>query len=236
MNCKPSLSITLNFVFSTDHLDALLRYLKEQSLSHQKFVWVLNISRNGYKKLSSSRWMMMLIEILPPFDSFLHVLWLILYCFLSLIRNRPQTKRDSKVLVSETFYRCVCHSRLPLKCMNPKEQLCPCLDSSLIHMVIEQAPVLNLMFNGVIFYLHVNVPYGDHLDLNFAGNHLDNSSKTLIKIFSWSRQCNWSLYVIIVTSSRVREVISSGYQKKPEKRVENTKRSGVFLTNFEVFG
>lgn len=38
-----------------DHLDALLRYLKEQSLVHQKFVWVLNISRNGYKKLSLNR-------------------------------------------------------------------------------------------------------------------------------------------------------------------------------------
>jgi len=55
-----------------DHLDALLRYLKEQSLAHQKFVWVLNISRNGYKKLSL---------------------------------NRPQTKRDSKVLNLIRQYR-----------------------------------------------------------------------------------------------------------------------------------
>ncbi|XP_078369524.1 uncharacterized protein LOC144653411 isoform X2 [Oculina patagonica] len=38
-----------------DHLDALLRYLKEQSIAHQKFVWVLNVSRNGYKKLSLSK-------------------------------------------------------------------------------------------------------------------------------------------------------------------------------------
>lgn len=38
-----------------DHLDSLLRYLKEQSLVLQKFVWVLNISRNGYKRLSMNR-------------------------------------------------------------------------------------------------------------------------------------------------------------------------------------
>ena len=57
--CK-LLSVTLNVVFSTDHLDALLRYLKEQSLAHQKFVWVLNISRNGYKKLSLNRCAIML--------------------------------------------------------------------------------------------------------------------------------------------------------------------------------
>jgi len=38
-----------------DHLDGLLRFLKEQSLQHQKFVWVLNISRNGYKRLCMHR-------------------------------------------------------------------------------------------------------------------------------------------------------------------------------------
>ena len=48
-------SVILIIVFSTDHLDALLRYLKQQSLAHQKFVWVLNISRNAYKKLSLAR-------------------------------------------------------------------------------------------------------------------------------------------------------------------------------------
>ena len=42
-------------LFSTDYLAGLLRYLKEQSLAHQKFVWVLNISRNGYKRLSMNR-------------------------------------------------------------------------------------------------------------------------------------------------------------------------------------
>ena len=42
-------------LFSADYLAGLLRYLKEQSLAHQKFVWVLNISRNGYKRLSMNR-------------------------------------------------------------------------------------------------------------------------------------------------------------------------------------
>lgn len=64
--CK-SLSVILIFVFSTDHLDALLRYLKEQSLAHQKFVWVLNISRNGYKKLSLNRSVMISSEVSPLF-------------------------------------------------------------------------------------------------------------------------------------------------------------------------
>ena len=36
-------------------------------------------------------------------------------------------------------------------------------------------------------------------------------------------------------SSDVSESVSSGYQNA-EKRVENTARSGVFLTKFEVFG
>lgn len=36
-------------------LDALLSFMKKQSLQHQKFVWVLKISRNGYKRLSMTR-------------------------------------------------------------------------------------------------------------------------------------------------------------------------------------
>ena len=35
--------------------------------------------------------------------------------------------------------------------------------------------------------------------------------------------------------SNTRDSVSSGYQNT-EKRVENTTRSGVFLTKFEVFG
>ena len=57
-------SVILVIVLSPDHLDALLRHLKEQSLAHQKFVWVLNISRNAYKKLSLARWVMISSEML----------------------------------------------------------------------------------------------------------------------------------------------------------------------------
>ena len=41
--------------FSVDLLEDLLRFMKAQSLQQQKFVWVLRISRNGYKRLSMSR-------------------------------------------------------------------------------------------------------------------------------------------------------------------------------------
>ena len=40
---------------------------------------------------------------------------------------------------------------------------------------------------------------------------------------------------IISNISNTRDSVSSGYPNT-EKRVENTTRSGVFLTNFEVFG
>ena len=53
--CKSLRELMSKLLFSADYLAGLLRYLKEQSLAHQKFVWVLNISRNGYKRLSMSR-------------------------------------------------------------------------------------------------------------------------------------------------------------------------------------
>ena len=47
----------------------------------------------------------------------------------------------------------------------------------------------------------------------------------------WIEEKSWRCNVI----SNTRDSVSSGYPNT-EKRIENTKRSGVFLTKFEVFG
>lgn len=78
---------------------------------------------------------------------------LLILCFLSLICIRPQTKRDSKVLVSWTFIcRCFCHSLWPFKGMNLKEEHFSCLGTRLIYMAKEQIPVLHLIPNAALFY------------------------------------------------------------------------------------
>ena len=53
----------------------------------------------------------------------------------------------------------------------------------------------------------------------------------------WRVRVDWGLnaYKVTCNISNTRDSVSSGYPNT-EKRVENTTRSGVFLTKFEVFG